>query len=466
MRSRIFANLGFLLQIAGVLTTIPILIGLYLDETQQLVPLFLACVGFLACGFFMNALCERKDLDFKSASVLVLAAFIILPLVGAIPYIYQDPFNSPNPIDKFTNGYFESVSGFTTTGFSFIQNSDTLPKSLLVYRSLTELMGGVGIVFLLLAFFHSRKSLNNLGNALGIESVGSNLKRLFFSVFIIYGVYIIAFTAIFYFLGFQDLTKTGSFAIDTITGGFQPSIQQFQQYLRTIPKICIIALMLVGSVSFTFNYHLFTLRLKKTFSLEIALYLLMIAIGTTLIFFLAKTEPLDSLFHVVSMTSSTGYDYINIAAFNDTIRSIFIVLMLIGGCTFSMAGGIRISKLISFARAIKRSIRGTLVKEKAITEKTDQTTSNNVEYLSAVVSVLLFVATLVVFSIIFTTMGISFTDALYEVGSALTTNGISMGATTVTMPLGYKWLMITAMTVGRVEIMSVFIALSSYKAKE
>jgi len=466
MRSRIFANLGFLLQIAGVLTTIPILIGLYLDETQQLVPFFLACVGFLACGFFMNALCERKDLDFKSASVLVLAAFIILPLVGAIPYIYQDPFNSPNPIDKFTNGYFESVSGFTTTGFSFIQNSDTLPKSLLVYRSLTELMGGVGIVFLLLAFFHSKKSLNNLGNALGIESVGSNLKRLFFSVFIIYGVYIIAFTAIFYFLGFQDLTKTGSFAIDTITGGFQPSIQQFQQYLRTIPKICIIALMLVGSVSFTFNYHLFTLRLKKTFSLEIALYLLMIAIGTTLIFFLAKTEPLDSLFHVVSMTSSTGYDYINIAAFNDTIRSIFIVLMLIGGCTFSMAGGIRISKLISFARAIKRSIRGTLVKEKAITEKTDQTTSTNIEYLSAVVSVLLFVATLVVFSIIFTTMGISFTDALYEVGSALTTNGISMGATTVTMPLGYKWLMITAMTIGRVEIMSVFIALSSYKAKE
>ena len=466
MRSRIFANLGFLLQIAGVLTTVPILIGLYLNETQQLVPLFLACVGFLACGFFMNALCERKDLDFKSASVLVLAAFIILPLIGAIPYVYQDPFNSPTPIDKFTNGYFESVSGFTTTGFSFIQNSDTLPKSLLVYRSLTELMGGVGIVFLLLAFFHSRKSLNNLGNALCIESVGSNLKRLFFSVFIIYGVYIIAFTAIFYFLGFQDLTKTGTFAIDTITGGFQPSIQQFQQYLAIIPKICIIALMLVGSVSFTFNYHLFTLRLKKAFSLEITLYLLMIAVGTALIFFLAKIEPLDSLFHVVSMTSSTGYDYINIAAFNDTIRSIFIVLMLIGGCTFSMAGGIRVSRLISFARAVKRSIRGTLVKEKVITEQTDPTASNNIEYLSAVVSVLLFVATLVVFSIIFTTMGVSFTDALYEVGSALTTNGISMGATTVTMPLGYKWLMITAMTIGRVEIMSVFIALSSYKAKE
>lgn len=96
----------------------------------------------------MNVLCERKDLDFKSASILFLAAFIVMPMIGAIPYVYSDPFNSPNVVERFTNGYFESISGFTTTGFSFVQNSELLPKSLLVYRSLTELMGGVGIVFL------------------------------------------------------------------------------------------------------------------------------------------------------------------------------------------------------------------------------------------------------------------------------------------------------------------------------
>jgi Trk-type K+ transport system membrane component len=69
------------------------------------------------------------------------------------------------------------------------------------------------------------------------------------------------------------------------------------------------------------------------------------------------------------------------------------------------------------------------------------------------------------FSVIFTTIGVSFTDALFEVGSALTTNGISMGAATVSMPITYKWLMITAMTIGRIEIMSVLIALSPYKTK-
>ncbi|MCJ7425230.1 hypothetical protein MUP01_13330 [Candidatus Bathyarchaeota archaeon] len=466
MRSRILANLGFLLQITGILTVLPIAVGLYFNETQHLISLFLACVGFLACGFLMNALCERKDVDFKSASVLVVISFIALPLLGAIPYFYSDPFNSPNLVDRFTNGYFESLSGFTTTGFSFIQNTDALPRSLLIYRSLTELMGGVGIVFLLLAFFHSRKSLNNLGTALGIEFTGNTLKRMFFAVFAIYSAIIIVFIAIFYVIGFQDLVKTGSFVTDTITGGFQPSGVQFQQYLGILPKICMVILMLIGSLNFAFNYHIFTGKLKKAFTLEVCVFLLIIAAGTGLIFYLTHMEILDSLFHVVSMSSSTGYDYVNISLFDDTTRSIFLTLMLIGGCTFSMAGGIRVARLITFAKSIKQSIKGVLMKEKVIPEPTRNSGNNNVEYLSAMVSIVLFIVTLVIFSIVFSTIGISFMDALFEVGSALTTNGISMGATTLSMPLAYKWLLIVAMTIGRVELMSILIALSPYRAKE
>jgi len=466
MSKHVLANLGFLLQIAGSLTVLPILLGLYLNEIQALIPLFLACISFLACGFLMNALCERRDLDFKSSCVLILLAFLIMPLIGAIPYIYDDPFNSPNYIERFTNAYFESISGFTTTGFSFTPNSDALPKSLLMYRSMTELMGGVGIVFLLLAFFHSTKSLNSLGNALGIESIGDDLKRIFFSVFIIYCVYIIAFTAIFYFLGFQDLIKNSSFVIDTITGGYQPSIEQFQQYLAIPTRVCIMLLMLLGSVNFSFNYRLFTLKLKKALSQEVILYLSIIIIGTVVISLLAGTSGIDSLFHVVSMSSSTGYDYINIPMLNDTIRSIFILLMILGACSFSMAGGIRISRIISFLKSIKQSIKDILTKEEINDEENEQEEANNGDYLSAPVAILLFVATLFIFSIIFSTIGTSFTDALFEVGSALTTNGISMGATTVFMPIAYKWLLITAMIIGRIEIMSVLIALSPCKTKE
>lgn len=83
------------------------------------------------------------------------------------------------------------------------------------------------------------------------------------------------------------------------------------------------------------------------------------------------------------------------------------------------------------------------------------------ENLSATVSILLMLSVLAVFALIFTTIGASFTDAIFEVGSALTTNGISLGYTTVTMGIGYKWLLVAAMTIGRVEILSILVVLFS-----
>jgi len=83
MSNRISANLGFLLQIAGLLTVLPIVVGLYFDETQTVVSLFLACVTLLGCGFLLNALCERKGLGYKSLNILFLVTFILIPLIGA-----------------------------------------------------------------------------------------------------------------------------------------------------------------------------------------------------------------------------------------------------------------------------------------------------------------------------------------------------------------------------------------------
>jgi len=458
MYKRVFANMGFLLQIAGLLVVFPI-------ETQTLASFFLTCISFFICGFLMNALCERKDLDFKSSCVLVLLVFLAMPLIGAIPYIYLDPFSSPSSVQRLTNAYFESISGFTTTGFSFISNIDDLPKSFLVYRSTTELMGGVGIVFILLAFFQSRESLNSLGNALGMESGEENPKRIFFSVFLIYGIYITAFTLIFYALGFRDIIETSSFVIDTITGGYQPSLERFQLYLSIPMRTCILILMFAGSVNFSFNYHLFTFEMKKALSKETLLYLLVIIVGTVSVFSLSGRNVFDSLFHVLSMSSSTGYDYIGIPMFNDTVKSVFILLMILGGCGFSMAGGIRMFRIISFLRSIKQSVEGISSRENEIQQENEQAGANNVDRLSALVTVLLFVATLFVFSIVFSTIGISFTDALFEVGSALTTNGVSMGATTVFMPIAYKWLLMLAMIIGRIEMITILIALIPQKRK-
>jgi trk system potassium uptake protein len=466
MNKRLFANLGFLLQISGLLTIPAIVTGLYFNETQAVVSLFFACVSFLACGFLLNALCERKDLDFKGSNFLFLAAFIVLPLIGALPYFYMDPFGSTNILEKFTNGYFESVSGFTTTGFSFIANPDILPKCLLIYRSLTELMGGVGIVFLLLAFFQSKKSLKILSNSVGVDNICGSLKKTYFSVFAIYGSYILIFSGIFFALGFTNIVNTSTFVIDTLTGGFSPSPVQFQQYLTLGPKICVIILMILGALNFAFNYHLFTRRLKAAFSPEIMLFLMIVVSGTIAVSVAANVGLFDSFFHVVSMSSSVGYNYIPISSFGNTALIILMVLMLIGGCAFSMAGGIRVSRLIALAKSVKEDFMHALGKNQ-ISRKTrnNANAKGNLQNLPASFSILLFLVVLVVFALIFMTLGVSFRDALFEVGSALTTNGISLGLTTVAMPIGYKWLMIAAMTIGRVEVLSILIALVSLRKK-
>ncbi len=465
MAKNIFANLGFLLQISGTLTVLPIGIGLYYNESQALIPLFITCISFLGIGFLLNALCERKDLSLKSASILLLSAFLILPLIGAIPYLYLDPFKSPNTIDLISNSCFESVSGFTTTGFSFIRNIDTLQKSLIVFRSLTEVMGGIGLIFIILAFFQSKKSLLNLGNTIGIENTNGNYRKMFLWVFTIYALFIILFTGIYYALGLTDLIKTGSFVIDTLTGGFSPSAQQMPQYLFAASKVLMIVLMTLGSISFAFNYHLFTGKIRKMLTKEIALYFLIIAASTVAIFLIAKLDVIDSLFHVVSMTSSTGYDYVNIISLNSTAISIFIILIIIGGCSFSMAGGIRISRIVTFLKSIKTAIKITFFKGQD-SDYIEEEKEKSFEQIPIIVSILLFLATLLLFALLFSTLGVSFTNSIFEMGSALSTNGVSMGAINVAMPAAYKWLTVAAMTIGRVEILTILIALIPIKIFE
>ncbi len=461
MNQRILANLGFLLQTSGLLTLLPVAVGFVFNETAQLIPLFLTCIVFLGGGFLLNALCARKDLDVKSASLLLLLAFLILPFIGAIPYIYTDPFNSPNALERFTNSYFESVSGFTTTGFSFIENTDALPRSILVFRSLTELMGGVGVVFLVLAFFQSKRAMPRLGGILGIDNLVKNFKKMFFLVFAIYGVIILVFTGFFLLAGYSDLVATGTFVVDTVSGGFAPSAQQFQQYLSFVPQSLMIIMMFLGSVNFAFNYHLFTGKIKKLLSLEIGVYLAIMVVASIALLLVGNIGFPESLFHVVSLSSTAGGTYLDISLLNNNAVLLLVTVMVIGGCAFSMAGGIKITRFLTIGKAVGHQARMAFHRNSRKPRKEETS-----EVFPAFATILLFITVLLVFAALFSTIGISFTDALFEVGSALSTTGASMGSVTIAMPLAYKWLIIAAMTIGKVEILTVAAVFVPFALKE
>jgi len=434
----IAANLGFLLQITGLLLILPMAIGLQNGELQSVASIIATCFLCFVVGFILNSYCERKELDETTSLWLMLIVFTVLPLVLMIPYIWNNVFSSGNPFDLFTNAYFETVSGFTTTGFTFIARPDLLPTSLLFYRSLVEFIGGIGFVYLLVAFLYPNHSLDAFAEAFGLEKLSDNLRKVFLIIMLVYTLFVVVFTTIFYFAFSPDIVVASSAAIDILTGGYAPNVTAG----IGIFQISIVVLMLLGSLNFKFHYNFFSLKLRSALTREIKLYLEIIAGSTLLLAILAWVNPFDSLFHVVSMMSSTGVDYINVAGTPPAAKIVFILVGLIGGCTFSMAGGIRIQRIQVLIDALRKK-------------------ADREELKAVLVSIVSFFAVLLILSLVFSTIGISFLDSVFEVGSAYTTNGISMGITTVAMPLGYKWLLIFAMNVGRIEIVAVFKALDS-----
>jgi trk system potassium uptake protein TrkH len=311
--------------------------------------------------------------------------------------------------------------------------------SLLFYRSLVEFIGGVGFVYLLLAFLYPNYDLDVFAETFGVDKLSDNLKKVFLSVMLIYTLLVVVFTVIFYFVYPSNLVVASCTAIDVLTGGYQPNITAG----FGIFQISILVLMLLGSVNFSFHYDLFRLKWRSLLTAEIKLYLGLILGATVLIAVLAWVNPFDSLFHVVSMMSSTGLDYLNVGATPVAAKVVFILIGLVGGCAFSMAGGIRIQRV----RVLINAVRKKADKE---------------ELKSVLFSIAGFVVVLFVLSLVFSTIGISLLDSVFEIGSALTTNGISMGVTTVTIPLGYKWLLVLAMIVGRLEIVVVLKALKGF----
>jgi trk system potassium uptake protein TrkH len=435
--------MGFILQVSGLLLILPIAIGLQNGELQSVASIIVTCFISFGVGFAFNSFAQHKELDEKTSLWLMLLTFTIIPLILMIPYIWNNVFNSTNPIDLFTNAYFETISGFTTTGFSLISNPQALPLSLLFYRSLVEFIGGVGFIYILIAFMCPQEDIDKYLNIMGIERITDDYRKMLLSIMIIYTIIVALFTAIFYYTYSPNLIFASCAAMDILTGGYQPNITAG----IGIFQASIILLMFLGGINFRFLYNLFHLKIKELITPEIRLYLIMIGISVVIISLLSWINPFDALFHAVSMLSSTGIQYVNVSSAFPPAAIYFFIIILIGGCSFSQAGGIKISRIKQIIDAIRKN-------EDAPTKA---------ELRSITIYLITFIIILLTLSIAFATSGTNIFNSIFEVGSALATNGVSSGATTLDLPAIFKWILILAMFIGRIEILTIYKAIRGPK---
>jgi trk system potassium uptake protein TrkH len=488
----IIGNLGFLLQFAGIFMIVPAVLGAVLGETSSAAGIFLSFAAMSLTGFVLNAYGEKTPMNLRQTSIVMVLSFVLLSLFGSLPFMYVNPFlregnlESINPLSLFVNGLFESASGFTTTGLSTIFHPEDLPASFVFYRAYILLIGGLSFVYLVMALFYPQRKLAAMKNMIEGAAI-LRLNQLIITITIIFTVYSVILILITYLLGGINLIYSASLIFAAITGGGFVPLSTYVVVNNVTLLIPLIVGMIISALPFAFHYGVFSKQVKaRKVGLEIFAFA-MIMITSIPIFVILESHLgqqnwFASMFHVVSASTTTGFQFLNLSEFSIESKILLMLLMLIGGCAFSTAGGIKIARLIFiFQKLFHRekpttkenisSMANEHISRKTITIPSISSTNIQIHsqshnpsrsllsdktFREALLVVVLFVALSFVsgLSIKYLT-NTSFIDAFFESVSASTNTGLSTGITNVELDSISKSILITNMIMGRFEIIAI-----------
>ncbi len=382
--------LGKTMLIEAILLVCPLLVGIIYGENTYL-DFLLPIVGLMFIGYPLARLKTKdKSIYAKEGFVIVALVWIILSLVGAVPFVLS------GAIPSYIDAVFETVSGFTTTGASILSDVEALPQSLLFWRSFTHFVGGMGILVFALAFLPKYDS--GVMHVFRAESPGPSasklVSKLTFTARILYGIYIVMTLVemILLLIGRMPLFDSIVHAFGTAgTGGFSIKNSSIAYYNSTYIEMVIAVFMFLFGINFNIFYLVLIGNLKKILkSEELRTYFIIVLVATLAIALniLSLTANFGqairySFFQVASIGSSTGYVTADFDQWPALSKSIIVVLMIVGACGGSTGGGIKVSRLVMLVKSafadIKRLIHPrAIVPVKFEGELLDKNTERNV----------------------------------------------------------------------------------------
>ena len=472
----VIGNLGFVMQFAGILLFAPAFLATILNETVSATGIFLGLTFMFAAGFALNAYGEKAPLNLRQASMLIVSSFILLSLFGSIPYMYVNPFwNEIDPLSLFVNSFFESASGFTTTGLSMITQPENLPQSFVLYRSYTQWVGGLSFVYLVMMLFYPERKLIHMRGMIGGSTLRS--KQLIITISVIFSIYTALLSTLLYFLGDINNIQGVALILSTVTGGgFVPTstyvvVENAQQLL------VLMAGMIISALPFALHFAIFskeehTTKLRPEVFVYIGIILISILIFTILLSapISSSLEWLVSAFHIVSVSTTSGFQFINISSISFQAKILLIILMLVGGTAFSTAGGIKVGRLLQIFHTLtnrktsmdtaNRSISSVSSRYNKLyisyEERAEKLRANKAFRESLLVISLFVLLSFITGAVLSYFAEKNFIDSLFESVSALTTTGITTGITTLNLDLVSKTFLIINMISGRFEIIAIF----------
>lgn len=418
---------------------------------------------------------SEANVNKREGYLIVAFGWLAMILFSSLPFLFS------GVVDSYTDALFESVSGLTTTGATIFTDIEILPHGILVWRSLTQWMGGMGIIVLTVALF----PLLGIG---GIElfvaeapgptsdkihpRIKEVAKRLWF-------IYVGLTVFLFFILWLEGMSSFDAFnhSLTTMaTGGFSTKNASVAHFASPLIEYTLIIFMFVAGINYTLIYYFFKRKWKNIWaSDEFRTYLFLVltlTLGITTWVHLTQDYSLEYsfrtvLFQIVSLITTTGFVTADYTSWGISLTMIFFILLFVGACAGSTSGGIKLIRHIVFFKNALLEFKRLLHPRAIIRIKINKQIVAPKILTHILVFLILYLSLFVVGSIVLSMTGMDF---LSSVGAAATSLGnVGPGIGNVgpvdnfaLLPDTAKWVLSILMLLGRLELFTILIIFSPY----
>lgn len=466
---------------------IPVAAGLLFNEFAPSLDFLIAINASLLIGLLLTKICfTEKELNWMQGMIVVSLSWLAAMFLAAIPLYLSGHYRI------FLDACFETMSGFTTTGLTLVQDLDHLSYTHNLWRHLGPFIGGQGIAIIALSFF-----IKGTSGAFKIYVGEGRDERLLPNViqtsrfiwlisitYLILGTFALGIIGI--VIGIRPLNAffhgACIFMAGFDTAGFAPQSQNILYYHSLFFEAVTILIMIFGALNFNLHYQIWSGNRKeiaknietKAFFLSVMLTFLIIGIGLNQLGIYPKAIVLfrKGFFQLISGHTTTGYMTIYAQQFINEWGNLALVALIcamgLGGCICSTAGGIKMLRAGIIFKALLEDIKRIILPERAIVVQKfhhiKEIFLEDKQVRAALLITLSYIGLYIIGAIIGMFYGYPFLNALFESTSAAGNVGFSCGITSTGMPVALKITYIIQMWAGRLEFMSIFTLLGVFVA--
>ena len=462
--------LGILISTLGCMMIFPAIINFISNEKEWTIFASTGIISFFV-GITIILAFKSKNLKIgnKETFLLTFLAWLILAAISALPF-YLSNLNL-----NYTDSFFEATSGITTAGSTIIANLEDASTGVLLWRSILQWLGGIGIIVMAVAalpLLHmSGLQLFFSEQTEGTDKLKESVKKIATSIIIIYGLFTLICALCLKFAG-MSLFDSICHSMTTIaTGGYSTHNNSIGYYNNLTIELIIMIGMILASLPFilfvksvnNFKNILFDSQVRK-FILLIILTIIIMTLWLNIKIDINLFQSLRiSSFNVISIITGTGYSTSDFSEWGSFAIALLFIFMFIGGCTGSSTGGIKIFRLQILFSVITQQIKKIIKPHQVLKISYAQSTLEDKTILSILTLIFLFIFSTLIVAAILCFLGIDILSSLSAAATAIAVVGpglsteIGPSGNFSQFPIAAKWTLSMAMIIGRLEFFAVLI---------